>query len=115
MEREDEFERREEQEAAEEAAKIGGKPGVDSSFDDDPDRPGDHGDPAMEPVYEGGGGEAEGFELAEAELIDRAENPRGPSPMADQERVSEDVRAEQVYGEADEEHTSEDDPGESER
>jgi hypothetical protein len=29
--------------------------------------------------------------------------------------VSEDVRAEQVYGEADEEHTSEDDPGESER
>jgi hypothetical protein len=69
----------------------------------------------MEPVYEAGGGEAEGFELAEAELIDRAENPRGPSPMADREQISEDDRAEQTYGEADEEHTAEDDPGSSDR
>jgi hypothetical protein len=53
--------------------------------------------------------------MAEAQLIDRAENPRGPSPQADQERVSEDDRAQSVYGEADEEHTSEEDPSESER
>jgi hypothetical protein len=115
MEREDEFERREEQEAAAEAGEIGGEPGVDPGYDDDPDRPGVSGDPAMEPVYEAGGGEAEGFELAEAELIDRAENPRGPSPMADRERVSEDDRAERTYGEADEEHTAEDDPESSDR
>ena len=116
MERESEFERHEEEEAAAEARDIGGRPGVDPTYDDDPDRPGGAAnDPAMEPVYEGGGGEAEGFELAEAELIDRAENPRGPSPMADREQVSEDDRAERTYGDADEEHTSEDDPEDSDR
>ena len=69
----------------------------------------------MRAVYEGGGGESEGFELAEAELIDRAENAHGPSPMADRERISEDARADQTYGEADEEHTAEDDPEDSDR
>ncbi len=33
---------------------------------DDPD------DPAMQPVYEAGGGESEGFELAEEQLIEHA-------------------------------------------
>ena len=115
MEREDDFERRQEEEAAAEAAEIGGQPGLAAGYDEDPTSPGMSNDPAMRPVQDAGGGEAEGFELAEAQLIDRAENPRGPSPLADQARVSEDDRAERTYGEADEEHTAEDDPEESER
>src|SRR3954449_6075790 len=110
MERESEFERQQEEAAASEAAHIGGEPGVDPGYDDDPDRPGVSADPARRPVEEAGGGEAEGFELAEAELIDRAENPRGPSPQADRERISEDDRAENEYGESDSVRTSEDDP-----
>lgn len=47
--------------AAAEAAEIGG-PAPDDPVDD----------PAERPLVEGGGGEAEGFELAEAELIDNA-------------------------------------------
>jgi hypothetical protein len=46
--------------AAAEAAKIGGPP------------PDDGVDPAQRPLVEGGEGEAEGFELAEEELIDNA-------------------------------------------
>jgi hypothetical protein len=106
MESDSEFERRQEAEAADEAAHIGAEPG----FDDDELPPGESSDPARRAVEEAGGGEAEGFELAEAELIDRAENPRGPSPFADRERVSEDDRAETVYGESDSIRTSEDDP-----
>ena len=115
MEREDEFERREEEEAAAEAVEIGGEPGLVPGYDQDPTSPGVPEDPAMAPLYDAGEGEAEGFELAEAQLVDRAENPRGPSPAADRERVAEDERAERTYGEADEEHTAEDDPEESER
>jgi hypothetical protein len=115
MEREDDFERRQEEEAAAEAAEIGGQPGLAAGYDEDPTSPGMSDDPAMTPVQDAGGGEAEGFELAEAQLIDRAENPRGPSPMADQELVSEDDRAERTYGEADEEHTAEQEAGEGER
>jgi hypothetical protein len=47
--------------AAAEAAEIGG-PAPDDPIDD----------PAERPLVEGGGGQAEGFELAEAELIDNA-------------------------------------------
>jgi hypothetical protein len=36
-----------------------------------------HGDPAMEAVYEAGGGEAEGFEAAEEELEDNATHGGG--------------------------------------
>ena len=110
MERESEFERQQEEAAAADAARIGGDPGVEPGYDDDPDRPGIGRDEARRPVDEAGGGQAEGFEQAEAELIDRAENPRGPSPRADQERVSEDARAESEYGESDAVRTSEDDP-----
>jgi hypothetical protein len=46
--------------AAAEAARIGGPP------------PDDGVDPAQRPLIEGGEGEAEGFELAEEELIDNA-------------------------------------------
>jgi hypothetical protein len=110
MERESEFERKQEEEAAAEAARIGGEPGKVPGYDDDPTSPGVSEDPARRPVEEAGGGQAEGFEQAEAQLIDRAENPRGPSPAADRERVSEDDRAEQTYGEGDAVRTSEDDP-----
>src|SRR3954451_13218017 len=110
MERESEFERREEAEAAAEAAAIGAEPGRVPGRDDDVIPPGESADPARRVVEEAGGGEAEGFELAEAELIERAENPHGPSPMADRERISEDDRAENEYGESDSVRTSEDDP-----
>jgi hypothetical protein len=110
MERQSEFERRQEEAAAAEAAHIGGDPGIDPGYDDDPDRPGISRDPARRPVEEAGGGVAEGFEQAEAELIDRAENPRGPSPLADRELVSEDDRAVREFGESDAVRTSEDDP-----
>jgi hypothetical protein len=115
MEREADFERRQEEEAAAEAAEIGGRPGLAAGYDDDPSSPGISDDPAMAPVEDAGGGEAEGFEQAEAQLIDRVENPRGPSPMADEDPVSEDARAEQTFGEADEVATAEDDPEESDR
>jgi hypothetical protein len=63
---------REEREAASEAAAIGGgKPdvgGVD---------PSEEVDEAMRPVYEAGGGEEEGFELAERDLIRNASHDDG--------------------------------------
>ena len=106
MESDSEFERRQEEEAAAEAAHIGAEPGRDP---DEPP-PGESSDPARRAVEEAGGGEAEGFELAEAELVERAENPGGPSPLADRERISEDDRADIEYGESDAVRTSEDDP-----
>ena len=61
------FERVQEDEAAAEAARIGGRP------TDDPPPADEAGwDPAMGPVREAGGGEAEGFEEAEQELIEHA-------------------------------------------
>jgi hypothetical protein len=67
-------------------------------------------DPAMAPVYEGGGGEAEGFELAERDLIRNATE----GELDGTDRILEDAgeaEAEEdrgVYGEPDEEHSSED-------
>ena len=76
----------------------------------------DEHDPAMDPVREAGGGEAEGFEEAEAELIERAENPHGPSPIVDAGDYDEEAGAlDSEYGEGDEEHTSEDEPGAGDR
>jgi hypothetical protein len=54
------FEQEEIDEAAKEAAQIGGV------------APDEDLDPAERPVAEGGGGESEGFELAQQELIDHA-------------------------------------------
>lgn len=77
--------------AAAEAARIGGPP---------PDDPVD--DPAQRPVIEGGEGEAEGFELAEEELIDNAEHgDQKRFPNRDAGAPEEPTEA--VYGEADEE------------
>jgi hypothetical protein len=64
---ESQFDRVQEDAAAAEAAEIGGRPSDDPPPADPADR-----DPAMEPVREAGGGEAEGFEEAERELIEHA-------------------------------------------
>jgi hypothetical protein len=78
--------------AAAEAAEIGG-PAPDDPVDD----------PAQRPLVEGGEGEAEGFELAEAELIDNAEHgdqKRFPNRDAGRPEEPTDTTA---FGEADEE------------
>jgi hypothetical protein len=60
-------------------------------------------DPAMDPVREAGGGEAEGFEQAEADLIENAEHGEGEGiPRLDDFGV-EAERDPATYGEADEE------------
>lgn len=67
--------------------------------------------PEMAPVIEAGGGVAEGFELSERQLIENVED----APPDATQRVLDDaphVEAEPdraVYGEADHEHSSEDD------
>jgi hypothetical protein len=62
-----------------------------------------------EAVEEAGGGESEGFELAEQELIEHASHGDGHAPA----KISQDAFREGVeepsqseYGEADEEHLS---------
>jgi hypothetical protein len=83
----------EEAAAAAEAAAIGG-PGVDDA----------HGDPALEAVYEAGGGEAEGFEAAEEQLEDNATHGGGRGdPIRD--AMTPEVESDEetiVDGEADE-------------
>jgi hypothetical protein len=81
------------------------------------------GDPAMEPVYEAGGGESEGFELAEADLIENASHGEGHgNPLRDAitPEAESDLSLDNVaYGEPDEEDVTEvvenpedpDDPG----
>ncbi len=111
-----EYEREQEEAAAEEAAHIGGQRDDDLDYIERDSRPGGISEEAWRPVEEGGGGEAEGFEEAEAELIERAENAHGPSPIADAEGIEEDPGALDVeYGEADHEYTAEDEPDESDR
>jgi hypothetical protein len=89
----------EEEAAAEEAGAIGGH------------TPSQDLDPAEQAVSEGGEGEAEGFELAEEELIESASHgtPAG-NPLGDrypaEEAASEDLAS---YGEADHVEVSEDD------
>jgi hypothetical protein len=87
--------------AAEEARRIGGVAGDEDI------------DPAQRPLVEAGEGEAEGFELAEDDLIEHASHGDEHSarvPYYDAEDVSEDDRVGAEYGEADEEETSEDEP-----
>jgi hypothetical protein len=94
----------EEAAAAAEAAAIGG-PRLDDA----------HGDPAMEAVYEAGGGEAEGFEAAEEELIENASHGAGRGdPLRD--ALTPEVEADEetaVEGEAD--HVIEADDREGDR
>jgi hypothetical protein len=111
------YEREQEELAAEEARHIGGDPDAD---DEDyvqlDSRPAGISEEAYRPLEEAGEGESEGFEEAEAELVERAENPHGPSPIRDAEGIEEDPEALDIeYGEGDEEHTAEDDPDESDR
>ncbi|HWC25514.1 MAG TPA: hypothetical protein VG474_02920 [Solirubrobacteraceae bacterium] len=106
MERDDEtdeevdFVTRQEREAAEEARAIGGS-GPDVGGVD----PEETLDEAMRPVYEAGGGEAEGFELAERDLVRNASHDDGEAfPELDgftPERESDRSSAE--FGEADQE------------
>jgi len=77
--------------AAAEAAEIGGPAPADQVDD-----------PAQRPLVEGGEGESEGFELAEADLIDNAEHgDQKHFPDGDAGRPEEPTQA--VYGEPDEE------------
>ena len=94
------FERVQEEEAAAEAARIGGRPSDDPTPTDPADR-----DPAMQPVSEAGGGEAEGFEEAERELIEHAshgDQHAARRVIEDAPDESDDARA-ASSGEADEE------------
>lgn len=76
--------------AAAEAAEIGG-PAPDDPVDD----------PAQRPLVESGEGEAEGFELAEAELVDNAEHSdQKRFPNRDAGRPEEPTDA--AFGEPDE-------------
>jgi len=91
--------------AAAEAGSIGGR----ATRDLEEDMP--H-DPAMDPVYEAGGGEQDGWELAEEELIEHTEH--GPAKPETQVRVREEFDRQieenpdlSVYGEGDEEKVSE--------
>ena len=87
----------EEAAAAAEAAGIGGVAGDEDDFD-----------PEMRAVYEAGGGEAEGFEQAEADLIENASHGDGRGePIGDAFTGEvESDRSTAVYGEADVEDKS---------
>jgi hypothetical protein len=103
MDRDDDVVREEEEAAAAEAAAIGGDPGVDP-LEAQPDRFDRERSEAFRAVEEGGGGEAEGFEQAEAMLVEHATEWQQSSPMVDAERTDEDERAFETrdnYGEAD--------------
>jgi hypothetical protein len=97
---ESDFEYEQEEAAAAEAAAIGGRVSSEPPMEDDPAA-----DPAQRPLIEAGEGESEGFELAEAELIEHASH--GDSHAAsrineDADGFEEDARATDG-GEADEE------------
>lgn len=78
--------------AAAEAARIGG-PAPEDSVED----------PAERPLVEAGEGEAEGFELAEADLIDNAEHgDEKPFPAGDA-GLPEEASDTTAFGEPDEE------------
>ena len=79
--------------AAVEAGSIGGR--VDAAADVDP---------AERPVREAGGGDAEGFEQAEEQLIERASHGDPPGdPLADQGGPEPEAeRSTAAYGGADE-------------
>lgn len=104
MERYDEndpdFATREEREAAREAAAIGGgNPDVGGADPAEPTAP------AMRPVYEAGGGEGDGFELAERDLVRNASHDDGEGfPERDAfTPEAESDRSSAQHGEADEE------------
>ena len=97
---EPDFATREERAAAAEAAAIGGRRPDTGGAD-----PAERVDEAQRPVYEAGGGEQDGFELAERDLVRNASHDDGGAfPERDgftPERESDLASVE--YGEADEE------------
>jgi len=96
MDNDDDVVREEEQAAAREAGRIGGRGSGEE-------------DPAKRPVSEAGGGESEGFEQAEADLVEHAENSSGEGiPRLDQ-LGEEAERNPSVSGEADQEDKARDD------
>jgi hypothetical protein len=89
--------------AAAEAGRIGGRV------------PPETGDPSMDPVYQAGGGEEEGFEESEAELIENATHGDGYA-QPERDAISPELESDRstaVYGEGDEIPSAEvtDDPG----
>jgi len=90
--------REEEAAAAAEAGRIGGVAGDEDDFD-----------PALRPVYEAGGGVSEGFELAEADLIENAQHGDGRGdPLSDAFRPeAESDLSGATYGEGDAEKVTE--------
>jgi hypothetical protein len=89
----EDYVREEEELAAAEARRIGGR-GSDEEYP-----------PEERPVREAGGGEAEGFEDAEEELIENAEHGDGAgNPLVDEFTPEEESDLSTAdYGEADEE------------
>jgi hypothetical protein len=88
----DELVREEEDAAAAQAGEIGGLGGAEDVADE-----------AERPLAESGEGEAEGFEQAEAELIENAEHGEGnPEGDAFTPENAEAQRSGAEYGEADE-------------
>ena len=84
------------EEAAREAGAIGGVAGDEGL------------DPAERPLVEGGEGVAEGFEIAEEDLVEHATHEdAGGDPRADAFPEEEGPPDADVYGEADHEHSSE--------
>jgi hypothetical protein len=96
---EPDFATREEAAAGAEAAAIGGRVPEVGGVDDD-----ERLDESLRPVYEAGGGEQDGFELAERDLVRNASHDDGAGyPERDgftPERESD--RASVEYGESDE-------------
>lgn len=95
---EPDFATRQEQAAAAEAAAIGGR-----STDVGGVNPDERASEALRPVYEAGGGEQEGFELAERDLVRNATHDDGTAyPERDRfEPEHEADRASIEYAEAD--------------
>lgn len=91
------FEREQAEAAAAEAAGIGGRAGDEQL------------DPALRPVVEGGGGEAEGFEQAEDALIEHASHGDQQSAHAilHDQGQPEELDPLRENGEADHEYSSE--------
>ena len=102
---EPDFETRMEREAAAEARAVGGRPQAEGLAGT-----GEDVDEALRPVYEAGGGEAEGFEQAERDLERNASHDDGagyPERDAFTPEAESDLSPAE-YGEADEEEPTDD-------
>jgi len=98
----DELLAEEEEDAEPQDLSFDALPTVDDAFSDDA------ADPAMAPVIEAGGGVSEGFEQAEALLIDHATSGIGGTNRILRDAGEPESESDPgVYGEADEEHSSE--------